>query len=78
MRAATAGIVTSNDPRGLAQVDKAARLREFAAYKEQFYAKPTEDFMAVDQADAHDPQAVTEFAGQVQRHMQNTESRHLP
>jgi len=29
-------------------IDKAARLREFAAYKEQYYNKPTEEFLPID------------------------------
>ena len=40
---------------GKAKVDKTARLREFAIYKDQFYSKPTDEFLQLDQADAYDP-----------------------
>ena len=59
-------------------LDKQARLREFEAYKKQYYSVPREEFLAHDQADAHDPQAVAEYAAECQRHMQATEAKYLP
>jgi hypothetical protein len=34
---------------------KQQRLAEFAAYKQKNYTIPREEFLAIDQADAHDP-----------------------
>lgn len=45
-------------------LDKQARLREFEAYKKQYYSVPREEFLAHDQAEAHDPQAVAEYAAE--------------
>lgn len=54
------------------------RLEEFNAYKQLYYQEPRDDFLAIDQAEVHDPQAVAEFASECLLHMQKTESRFTP
>ena len=51
-------------PRGATAGDKQARLKEFEAYKKQYYSVPREEFLRNDQVDSHDPQTVAEYAAE--------------
>ena len=53
---------------------KDQRLAEFKRWQQQYYRNPTEDFISIDQQDAHDPQSVAEYAKDCQRDMQMNES----
>jgi hypothetical protein len=44
--------------------EKLNRLKEFELYKQQFYNIPREEFLAIDQIDYMDPQAVAEHAAE--------------
>jgi hypothetical protein len=60
-RSYTAGTIRHKN---LRVEDKLARLKEFELYKSQYYNIPRDSFIAIDQADYQDPQAVAEHAAE--------------